>query len=99
MGHLLDVLATHVPAPRVLGGADAPFSMLVSQMDGTSTFMGKLVLGRCVFRRVLGGAGANCALVGGACRRHGACLTTVISVLLCAPASARYRAYAYPHRP
>ena len=45
MGHLLDVLATHIPAPRVLGGPDAPFRMLVSQMEG-SEFMGKLVLGR-----------------------------------------------------
>jgi predicted membrane GTPase involved in stress response len=45
MGHLLDVLATHIPAPRVLGGPSAPFRMLVSQMEGDQ-FLGKLVLGR-----------------------------------------------------
>ena len=45
MGHLLRVLADHVPPPRVLGGADAPFRMLVSQMDA-DPFIGKLLIGR-----------------------------------------------------
>jgi len=45
MSHLLAVLQEHVPAPRVLGGADAEFKMLVSQMD-SDTFIGKLLIGR-----------------------------------------------------
>ena len=60
MGHLLNVLAEHIPAPRVLGGVDAPFRMLVSQMEGDQ-FMGKLVLGRCVRAAVLQGVRAGWA--------------------------------------
>jgi predicted membrane GTPase involved in stress response len=50
MSHLLTVLGEAVPAPRVLGGPDDPFRMLVCQMEGDQ-YMGKLVLGRCVVRR------------------------------------------------
>ena len=45
MGHLLRVLAEHVPPPRVLGGPEAPFRMLVSQMDA-DPFIGKMLIGR-----------------------------------------------------
>ena len=45
MAHLLDVLAEHIPAPRVLGDSQSPFKMLVCQMEGDQ-YMGKLVLGR-----------------------------------------------------
>ena len=50
MAHLLKVLGDAVPAPRVLGGPDDPFRMLVCQMEGDQ-YMGKLVLGRCVQTR------------------------------------------------
>ena len=45
MGYLLDILAEHIPPPRVLGSPSEPFRMLVSQMEGDQ-YMGKLVLGR-----------------------------------------------------
>jgi GTP-binding protein len=44
MAPLLDRLLL-APKPRVLGGADAPFRMLVSQMD-VAPFVGKTVIGR-----------------------------------------------------
>ena len=45
MKHLLRVIAAAVPAPRVLGGPEAPFRMLVTQME-VGKYMGKLVQGR-----------------------------------------------------
>lgn len=51
MGYLLEVLAQHVPAPRVLGDDNAPFRMLVSQMDADQ-FIGKLLIGRVMSGKV-----------------------------------------------
>lgn len=51
MGYLLEVLAQHVPAPRVLGDESAPFRMLVSQMDADQ-FIGKLLIGRVMSGKV-----------------------------------------------
>lgn len=45
MAHLLDTILAHLPAPRVLGGPDAPFRMSVNLMD-VDNFMGKTVIGR-----------------------------------------------------
>jgi len=45
MTALLGALAGRVPPPAVLGDEDAPFRMLVSQMD-FSDFIGKLLIGR-----------------------------------------------------
>ena len=51
MKHLLDTILTALPAPRVLGGADAPFRMSVNLMD-LDNFMGKTVIGRVQSGRV-----------------------------------------------
>jgi len=51
MGYLLQVLAQHAPPPRVLGDDDAPFRMLVSQMDADG-FIGKLLIGRVMSGKV-----------------------------------------------
>jgi predicted membrane GTPase involved in stress response len=45
MAHLLDTILTHLPAPRVLGGAAAPFRMSVNLME-VAEYVGKLVVGR-----------------------------------------------------
>jgi hypothetical protein len=42
-----DVILDKVPPPKVLGGEDAPFRLLVSQMD-FDNYVGKLVIGRVV---------------------------------------------------
>lgn len=51
MGHLLSVLADHLPSPRILGDETAPFKMLVSQMD-SDIFIGKLLIGRIMSGKV-----------------------------------------------
>jgi GTP-binding protein len=51
MGHLLSVLADNLPSPRILGDENAPFKMLVSQMD-SDIFIGKLVIGRIMSGKV-----------------------------------------------
>jgi GTP-binding protein len=45
MGPLLDALRQTIPPPKVLGRAEDPFRMLVSQID-VDPYVGKLVLGR-----------------------------------------------------
>ena len=45
MNHLLETIVAHLPAPRILGGAEAPFRMSVNLMD-IDNFMGKTVIGR-----------------------------------------------------
>lgn len=45
MAHLLETIVSHLPSPRVLGDADAPFRMSVNLMD-VDNFMGKSVIGR-----------------------------------------------------
>ena len=51
MACLLDAIVDHVPPPRVLGGADEEFKMLVTQIE-RDTFVGKLALGRVSSGRV-----------------------------------------------
>lgn len=58
MGYLLSVMAKHVPPPRVLGDADAPFRMLVTQMDADQ-FIGKMLIGRVMSGRVRPGDAVN----------------------------------------
>lgn len=51
MSCLLDAIVTHVPPPRVLGGPDEEFKMLVTQIE-RDPFVGKLALGRVSSGRV-----------------------------------------------
>lgn len=45
MNALLDAILSHVPAPRVLGGPEDPFRMLVSQME-VAPYVGKTLIGK-----------------------------------------------------